>query len=85
MRQCAPLGISRSGVYFRRKEPAEEDLSLMKELDRQHLETPFYGSYRMKAWLERVGTSMSWKRVRRLMRVMGLRAIYRKPRTSQPN
>ena len=56
----------------------------MKELDRQYLETPFYGSRRMKAWLEREGTSVNRKRVRRLMRAMGLRAIYRKPRTSQP-
>ena len=81
VRQCALLGISRSGLYYRRKEPSEEDLSLMKELDRQYLETPFYWSRRMKAWLEREGTSVSR---RRLMRVMGLRAIYRKPRTRQP-
>ena len=46
--------------------------------------TPFYGSRRMKAWLERQGKQVSRKRVQRLMRVMGLRAIYRRPRTSQP-
>ena len=56
----------------------------MGEIDRQYLETPFYGSRRMKAWLERQGKQVSRKRVQRLMRVMGLRAIYRRPRTSQP-
>ena len=56
----------------------------MQELDRQYLETPFYGSRRMRASLERQGMPVSRKRVRRLMRVMGLRAIYRRPSTSQP-
>ena len=81
----ALLGISRSGLYYRRKEPSEEDLSLMKELDRQYLETPFYGSRQMKAWLEREGTSVNRKRVQRLMRAMGLRSIYRRPQTSRPS
>ena len=53
-------------------------------MDRQYLETPFYGSRRMRAWLERQGTVVGRKRVWRLMRVMGLRAIYRGPRTSRP-
>ena len=56
----------------------------MREMDRQYLETPFYGSRRMKAWLDRQGIPVSRKRVQRLMRVMGLRAIYRSPRTSRP-
>ena len=56
----------------------------MRELDRQYLEAPFYGSRRMKACLERQGKPVSRKRMRRLMRVMGLRAIYRQPRTSRP-
>ena len=51
----------------------------MGEIDRQHLETPFYGSRRMKAWLERRGIQVSRKRVQRLMRIMGLRAIYPAP------
>ena len=83
VRQCVLLGISRSSLYHWRKGPSAEDLSLMKEPDRQYLETPFYGSRRMKAWLERQGKPVNRKRVRRLMRVMGLRAIYRKPRTSR--
>ena len=56
----------------------------MREMDRQYLDTPFYGSRRMRAWLDRQGIPVSRKRVQRLMRVMGLRAIYRRPRTSQP-
>ena len=82
--QCALLGVSRSSLYYRPKGASEEDLSLMREIDRQYLATPFYGSRRMKVWLERQGTPVSRKRVQRLMRVMGLRAIYRRPRTSRP-
>ena len=55
----------------------------MGEIDRQYLETPFYGSRRMKAWLERRGIRVSRKRVQRLMGAMGLRAIYRRPSTSR--
>ena len=70
-RQCdsgALLGVSRSSLYYRPKATSEEDLSLMREMDRQYLETPFYGSRRMKAWLERRGIAVSRKRVQRLMR-----------------
>ena len=84
VRQCALLGISRSGLYYQRKGTSAEDMSLMKEMGRQYLETPFYGSCRMRAWLKREGRPVSRKRVRRLMRVMGLRAIYRRPKTSRP-
>ena len=82
-RQCALLGVSRSSLYYRPKTVSEEDLSLMGEIDRQYLETPFYGSRRMKAWLERRGIQVSRKRVQRLMRIMGLRAIYRRPGASR--
>ena len=74
--QCALLGVSRSSIYYRPKGASEEDLSLMREIDRQYLATPFYGSRRMQAWLNRQGFPVSRKRVQRLMRVMGLRAIY---------
>ena len=84
VRQSALLGVSRSSLYYRPKETPQQDLSLMREIDRQYLETPFYGSRRMKASLERQGMPVSRKRVQRLMRLMGLRAIYRQPRTSQP-
>ena len=84
VRQCALVGVSRSSLYYRPHGASEEELSLMREMDQQYLETPFYGSRRMKAWLERQGIAVSRKRVQRLMRVMGLRAIYRRPRTSRP-
>ncbi len=61
-----------------------ENLALMQAMDRQYLDTPFYGSRRMKVWLAREGRRVSRKRVQRLMRIMGLRAIYRSPRTSRP-
>ena len=80
----ALLGVSRSGIYYHHKGASEEDLSLMREIDRQYLATPFYGSRRMKVWLERQGIAVSRKRVQRLMRIMGLRPIYRRPRTSRP-
>ena len=79
----ALLGVARSSLYYRPKVVSEEDLSLMGEIDRQYLETPFYGSRRLKAWLERRGIQVSRKRVQRLMRIMGLRAIYRRPDASR--
>ena len=71
------------GVY--RPVPTRaEDLELMALMDRQYLKTPFYGSRKMKAWLLQQGYLVSRKRVRRLMRLMGLEAIYRRPNTSKP-
>jgi len=84
VRQCALLGISRSSVYYRPRATSLEDLAVMKLIDQQYLATPFYGSRRMTVWLQRQGRPMSRKRVQRLMRTMGLRAIFRRPRTSQP-
>ena len=82
--QCKLLGISRSGPYYRPVEVSEEDLALMKMIDHQYLATPFYGARRLAAWLRKQGHRVNRKRVRRLMHVMGLEAIYRRPRTSQP-
>jgi putative transposase len=83
-RQCRLLGIGRSGLYYRPKPTSEEDLALMKLIDRQYLVTPFYGSRKMTAWLGREGRKVGRKRVQRLMRLMGLRAVYRRPRTTTP-
>jgi putative transposase len=83
-RQCRLLGISRSGLYYRPKPTSEEDLALMKLIDRQYLVTPFYGSRKMAAWLGNQGRTVGRKRVQRLMRLMGLRAVYRRPRTTMP-
>jgi len=60
------------------------DLALMRWIDQQYLATPFYWSRRMGVWLGRQGHPVNRKRVRRLMRTMGLQAVYRRPRTSQP-
>ena len=69
--------VSRSRLNYRPKPVSEEDLSLMGQSDRQYLETPLYGSTRMKAWLERRGPVSRW-RVQRLMRIMRSRTIYRR-------
>ncbi len=82
--QCVLLDISRASVYYRPVPTRAEDLELMKLMDRQYLKTPFYGSRRMKAWLLQQGHLVSRHRVRKLMRLMGLEAIYRRPHTSQP-
>ena len=84
VRQCALIGISRSSVYYRPRGHSQKDLAVMKLIDQQYLATPFYGSRRMKVWLDREGYPANRKRVRRLMRTMGLQAIYRRPRTSKP-
>jgi len=78
------LDISRSGLYYQPAGISEEDLTLMKLIDRQYLATPFYGARKIAAWLKSQGQRVNRKRVRRLMRIMGLKAIYRRPRTSVP-
>ena len=83
-RQRALLGVARSSLYYRPREASGENLALMQAMDRQYLDTPFYGSRRKKVWLAREGRRESRKRVQRLRRIMGLRAIYRSPRTSRP-
>ena len=83
-RQCALLGVAHSSLYYRPREASGENPALMQAMDRQYLDTPFYGSRRMKVWLAREGRRVSRKRVQRLMRIIGLRPIYRRPRTSRP-
>lgn len=83
-RQCALLGLARSGVYYQPVGERAEDLQLMRLLDAQYTETPFYGVRRMMAWLRRQGYGVNPKHTRRLLRQMGLEAIYPKPRLSQP-
>lgn len=81
-RQSQLLGVSRSSVYYRCKPTPQRDLDLMAAMDRQYLATPYFGSRRMQAWLQAQGHRISRKRVRRLMRVMALEAIYQRPRTT---
>jgi putative transposase len=83
-RQCALLGLSRSGLYYQPVGPSAEDLELMRLLDEQYTAAPFYGIRRMMAWLRGRGYAVNHQHVGRLLRTMGLEAIYAKPRLSQP-
>ena len=84
-RQCKMLGINRSSVYYKPKPMRTEDLELMKFIDDQYMRTPVYGSRSMLDSLNNKGYPVGRKRVRRLMRLMGIEAIYPKPRTSKPH
>lgn len=79
------LGVSRSSLYYQPAAAPPADLEIMRILDEQYLKTPFYGSRRMTEELRLRGYTIGRKRVRRLMRLMGLEAIYQKPRTSIAN
>jgi putative transposase len=82
-RQCQLLGLNRSSFYYEPAVESAEDLRLMGLIDRQYTEHPFYGSRRMTAWLRQdQGEAVNRKRVQRLMRLMGLEAVYPKPRLS---
>jgi putative transposase len=81
-RQCALLNVARSGIYRPRSEAGADDLALMRRIDELHLELPFYGSRRMTFELNKE-TEVNRKRVRRLMRVMGIEALVPRPGTSK--
>ena len=84
VRQCQLTAVSRAGLYYQPVPESEENLQLMRLLDEQYTRTPFYGVRRMTYWLGQQGHRVNEKRVRRLLRQMGLEAIYPKPRLSQP-
>lgn len=84
-RQCRLLEISRSSFYYEPCGESMENLVIMRRIDELYLEYPFFGSRRMAYMLRREGYSISRHRARRLMQLMGITAIYRKPRTSEPN
>lgn len=84
-RQCDLLGLTRSSYYYGSQRDDCHNLYLMNLIDEQFTRTPFYGVERMTAWLRRQGEEVNRKRVRRLMRLMGLEAIYPKPRLSLSN
>src|SRR5215467_14831027 len=83
-RQCRLLSVSRASIYRRPAPVSAEDCTLMALIDRQYLVRPYYGSRRMAAWLVTQGHVVNRKRVQRLMRLMGLVAIYQRPNTSKP-
>ena len=82
-RQCDLLGLPRASYYHRPKPVAEENLRLMRLIDETYLAYPFFGSRQMTRWLKRQGEKVNRKRVRRLMRELGLEVIYQKPNLSR--
>lgn len=82
-RQCDLVGLPRSTYYSHTQGESAENLTLMRLLDQQYTDTPYYGVRRMTAWLRSQGYAVNHKRVARLMHTMGIEAIYPKPRLSQ--
>ena len=80
--QCALLGLARSSYYYEHQPESAYNLGLMRLIDKQYMRRPFYGSRRMKDCLSMQGHGVCRDRVRRLMRLMGIEAIYPKPRLS---
>jgi putative transposase len=83
-RQCELLDLPRSTFYHRPARETPENLRLMRLIDEQYLETPFYGSRRMAVWLQARGHAANRKRVQRLMRLMGLEGLAPKRSSSKP-
>ena len=83
-RRCELLGVARSTAYYQPEPLCEQDLRLMRLIDEIHLKYPFYGSRRIRDELQERGHEVNRKRVQRLMRQMGLQALYPRRRTSQP-
>ena len=84
-RQCDLLSLNRSSLYYKARPESTENLALMRKIDEQFLQTPYYGSRQMMCHLIREGHQIGRHRVRRLMQRMGLEVIYQKPKTSKPH
>lgn len=85
VRQCKLLTVTRSSYYYQATGESTLNLELMRLIDEQHMETPWYGARQMARHLRRQGYGVGRKRISRLIRVMGLAAIYQKPSTSKPH
>src|ERR1700690_1333281 len=83
-RQCELLGVNGSGLYYDPVGESKENILLMRLLDEQYTRAPFYGSRKMTEWLIAQGYEVNRKRISRLMDVMGIEAVYPKPKLSQP-
>jgi len=83
VKQCVLLNVTRSTVYYRPAPESAENLIIMHLIDEQYLRTPYYGARKFVEWLLRQGQVVNRKRVKRLMRLMGIEAIYQKPNTSK--
>jgi putative transposase len=84
-RQCQLLGLPRSTYYHRPQPTSPDDLALMRKIDEIYLAHPYFGSRQMARFLRRQGYLVNRKRIRRLMRLMDLEAIYQKPNLSRPH
>jgi len=84
-RQCRLLELARSTFYYKRKPLKERDLKMMRHIDEIHLRYPFYGSRRIMHELRGLGYEVGRGHVSRLMKIMGIHAIYRRPRTTIPD
>lgn len=82
-RQCELLSLARSSYYYQAREEDRENVRVMRLIDEEFTRHPFYGSRQMTAWLRRQGEVVNRKRVRRLMRLLDLEAIYPKSKLSQ--
>ena len=83
--QCELLGLHRSGLYYEAKKPTDDELRLMRAIDEEYLEHPFYGRRRMTITMNAKGFFVGQKKIRKAMQVMGLEAIYPKPNLSAAN
>lgn len=80
--QCDLLEVSRSSFYYSPVAESQLNLELMRKIDKQYFKTPFYGVLRLTAWLQSQGYLVNEKRIRRLMKKINWRTIYREPRTT---
>lgn len=83
-RQCELLGLNRTSFYYQPRAENEEDAFLRRVIDEQYTRTPFYGYRKMTIYLQRLGLTVNHKRVLRLLKKLGLEAIYPKPNLSKP-
>ena len=84
LHQCTLLELCRSSLYYQPKPVTPADLALMRRLDQLHLAHPFLGARKLARMLQREGAAVGRRHVGTLMKLMGIEAIYRKPRTSNP-
>ena len=83
-RQAKALGISRGSIYYLSRPTSDADLTLMRRIDELHLEYPFAGARMLQGLLKAEGHEVGRLHIRALMRKMGIEALYRRPKTSQP-
>lgn len=82
VKQCQLLEIHRGGLYYKAKQESSENLKIMRLLDQQYFNTPFYGCRKLTYWLKDLGFKVNRKRVKRLMKIINWQTIYREPRTT---